>query len=82
MDKKDISKRTVMVLLILTLVISVVGTWTILSQPATVYKTTEIYPSPGGEVSVGITDGPQTSTMAAPVKSVDDNARVRLNILQ
>jgi hypothetical protein len=35
----DISKRTVLVLLVLTLVVSVVGTWTILSQPTTIYRT-------------------------------------------
>ncbi len=44
----DISKRTVLVLLILTLVVSVVGTWTILSMPKTVHKTLEIGPYPDG----------------------------------
>ncbi len=48
----DISKRTVLVLLILTLVVSVVGTWTVLSMPKTVYKTVEIGPNPEGTASV------------------------------
>jgi len=51
----DISKRTVLVLLILTLVVSVVGTWTILSMPKTVYKTLEVDGPQQGVTGVHLT---------------------------
>lgn len=50
----DISKRTVLVLLVLTLVVSVVGTWTILSQPTAVYRTVDYNGPQDGKVSVKI----------------------------
>ena len=54
MEGNDISKRTVLVLLVLTLVVSVVGTWTILSQPTTIYKTIELDGQESGRVGVNI----------------------------
>jgi hypothetical protein len=82
METKDISKRTVLVLLILTLVISVVGTWTILSQPTTIYKTTEIHQSPGGKVSVGILDGPPAPATPAQPAVGDSDGQVSIKILK
>jgi hypothetical protein len=70
----DISKRTVLVLLILTLVVSVVGTWTILSQPTTIYRTVEIGEPASGKVSLDI-DEP-----AEPVV-VNEGGKVGVNIL-
>jgi hypothetical protein len=66
---KDISKRTVLVLLILTLVISVVGTWTILSQPSTIHKTTTLGQPQQGRVSVTVLSGPEDTT---PVVTADN----------
>ncbi len=54
MESNDISKRTVLVLLVLTLVVSVVGTWTILSQPTTIYKTIDLGSPEHGSVGVRI----------------------------
>jgi len=76
MDKdNDISKRTVLVLLVLTLIVSVVGTWTILSQPTTIYKTIEIGGPASGKVNVNI-DEP-----TAP-KIVEGAGKVSVNILK
>lgn len=50
----DISKRTVLVLLVLTLVVSVVGTWTILSQPTTIYRTVTYDGEDVGQVRLNI----------------------------
>jgi len=63
MESNDISKRTVLVLLILTLVVSVVGTWTILSQPTTIYKTIENGGPQIGKVKLNI-DSPSEPVMA------------------
>lgn len=80
MENKDISKRTVLVLLILTLVISVVGTWTILSQPTTIYKISdESGRTSEGEVRVNILDGP-TTPAEPPIGNTD--GQVSINILQ
>jgi len=77
MENNDISKRTVLVLLVLTLVVSVVGTWTILSQPTTIYRTVEIGPDPQGKVSVDI------SPPTEPVPQVSDTGgEVKLNIVE
>jgi hypothetical protein len=70
MDKdNDISKRTVLVLLVLTLIVSVVGTWTILSQPTTIYKTMELGgPAPGRvSLSINAPTVPQLSNEAGKV---------------
>ena len=69
METNDISKRTVLVLLILTLVVSVVGTWTILSQPTTIYKTIELGGPETGKVKVGIHEPvePQEPTVGGKV---------------
>ena len=81
MENKDISKRTVLVLLVLTLVISVVGTWTILSQPTTIYKTTDISGSDdAGKVSVRIWDG--STTAPAEPKVSDEGGQVAINIIK
>ncbi len=78
MENNDISKRTVLVLLVLTLVVSVVGTWTILSQPTTIYKNVEIDNQEPGKVSVGIL-GPSTAT--EPVVQ-NTGGRVGVSILK
>jgi hypothetical protein len=72
----DISKRTVLVLLILTLVISVVGTWTVLSQPTTIYKTVQLGGPESGKVMVGITE---PSAPQAPAMS-NEGGKVSINI--
>ena len=74
----DISKRTVLVLLILTLVISVVGTWTILSQPTTIYKTIKIGAPESGKVLLNIAppEAPQPPAIAK------DGGKVSVNILK
>jgi hypothetical protein len=78
MESNDISKRTVLVLLILTLVVSVVGTWTILSQPTTIYKTIEIGGPEAGKVQVGIV---QPGAPAAPTV-FGEAGKVKLSILK
>ncbi len=78
MENNDISKRTVLVLLVLTLVVSIVGTWTILSQPTTIYRTVELGPPQEGQVNVDITNPP-----SEPVPQVSDTAgEVKLNIVE
>lgn len=52
----DISKRTVLVLLVLTLVVSVVGTWTVLSMPKEVYKTVEVGGPQHAKVNLAINE--------------------------
>jgi hypothetical protein len=76
MESNDISKRTVLVLLILTLVVSVVGTWTILSQPTTIYKTIKYGGPESGEVRLNIAE-PQAP--AAPVL-LDQSGKVSIRI--
>ncbi len=76
MESNDISKRTVLVLLVLTLVVSVVGTWTILSQPTTIYKTVTDGGPATGKVHLDIT-GPEVIA-EAPAQ----NGEVKLNILK
>lgn len=61
----DISKRTVLVLLVLTLVVSVVGTWTILSMPTTVYKEFSTGGPQEGKVHLGIQE-PRTAAEPVP----------------
>ena len=75
METNDISKRTVLVLLVLTLVVSVVGTWTILSQPTTIYKTTELSGPQTGKVSVDINQ-PVEPTLSS------ESGKVSVNILK
>lgn len=77
MESNDISKRTVLVLLVLTLVVSVVGTWTILSQPTTIYKTIELGGPQDGKVKLNI-DPPTVSV----TQLADDAGKVNLNILK
>ena len=72
----DISKRTVLVLLVLTLVVSVVGTWTVLSMPKTVYKTVEVAEPPQGLVSVKL------AAPTGPVPPVEDGGQVAVKILK
>jgi hypothetical protein len=73
----DISKRTVLVLLILTLVVSVVGTWTILSQPTTIYRTVELSGPQTGKVGVNIAPPGEP----VPPVVVDEGGKVGVNIL-
>ena len=70
----DISKRTVLVLLVLTLIVSIVGTWTVLSQPTTIYKTVEIGGPQAGKVKLSI-DAPEEPVIT------DTGGEVSLNIL-
>lgn len=78
MESNDISKRTVLVLLVLTLVVSVVGTWTILSQPTTIYTTVTDHGPAAGKVSLGIAGEPvEVDTSASP-----QAGEVKLNILK
>ncbi|MBU2561325.1 MAG: hypothetical protein KKD17_03430 [Nanoarchaeota archaeon] len=77
MENNDISKRTVLVLLILTLVVSVVGTWTILSQPTTIYRTVELGQPVHGKVQLNIND----ATPAAPVLA-EEGGKVAINIVK
>lgn len=77
MESKDISKRTVLVLLVLTLVVSVVGTWTILSQPTTIYRTVEMGGPQAGEVRLDINEPSE------PVQQLSDSdGKVSVNILK
>ena len=75
-NETDISKHTVLVLLVLTLVVSIVGTWTILSQPTTIYKTVEIGQPAVGEVGVDI----GLSTTLEPV-IVNEGGKISIGIL-
>jgi hypothetical protein len=77
MEGNDISKRTVLVLLVLTLVVSVVGTWTILSQPTTIYKTVELSGPQSGKVQVGIFEPVEPQ----PEVGGDTGGEVSVNIL-
>ena len=79
MENKDISKRTVLVLLILTLVISVVGTWTILSQPSSIELTTYDNGYDDAKVKVSVLDGPPT-----PIEptTVNEGGQVAVKILK
>jgi hypothetical protein len=77
MEKDDISKQTVLVLLVLTLVVSVVGTWTILSTPTTIYKTVELGGPAEGRVSINIGSGP-----VAPSPPDVEGGKVGINILK
>jgi len=72
----DISKKTVLVLLVLTLVVSVIGTWSVLSMPTTVYKTVTQDGVENGRVSVGIV------APAQPVMPAEEGGRVSLSILK
>lgn len=72
--ENDISKRTVLVLLVLTLVVSIVGTWTVLSQPTTIYKTVELGGPQAGMVKLSI-DAPEEPVMTGT------GGEVSLNIL-
>lgn len=77
MESNDISKRTVLVLLVLTLVVSVVGTWTILSQPTTIYRTVETGGPQSGQVRLNINEP------SMPVQQLsDDGGKVSVNILK
>jgi len=78
MENTDISKSTVLVLLVLTLVVSVVGTWTILSQPTTIYKTIELGAPQHGEVRIGI-GGPAVSV---PQEPASEAGKVNINVLK
>ena len=71
----DISKHTVLVLLILTLVVSIVGTWTILSQPTTIYRTVEIGGPQSGEVKLNI-------QQPAEPQMVEEGGQVSIQILK
>jgi len=71
----DISKQTVLVLLVLTLVISIFGTWFVLSQPKTIYETTDYKEPQTRIVGVGIAD-----LSNAPV--TDEGGRVSISILK
>jgi hypothetical protein len=75
MENNDISKRTVLVLLVLTLIVSVVGTWTILSQPTTIYRTIELGGPESGRVSVNINP-------PAEPQLADEGGKVSVNILK
>ena len=77
MESNDISKRTVLVLLVLTLVVSVVGTWTILSQPTTIYKTIEVGGPQSGQVKLNIHE----PTEPVPQLS-EDGGKISVNILK
>ncbi|NQU79864.1 hypothetical protein HQ545_08925 [Candidatus Woesearchaeota archaeon] len=66
----DISKRTVMVLLVLTLVVSIIGTWTILSQPTTIYRTIEMGGPSAGEVSVSISPAEGVEDLASESEGI------------
>lgn len=65
----DISKRTVLVLLVLTLVVSVVGTWTILSMPRQVTVNYEGNGWTSGQSRVGVV-GPEAPIPPASVGGV------------
>ena len=78
MENQDISKRTVLVLLVLTLVVSVVGTWTVLSQPTTIYKTIELSGPQTGKVQLNI-DPPRDQVQ---VLGDPETGRVALNIVE
>jgi hypothetical protein len=65
---EDISKKTVMVLLILTIVVSIIGTWTMLtSKPTikTVYSSGD--PVTSGKVRLGLYSGPVEEPKSEPV---------------
>jgi len=76
MEKTDISKQTVLVLLVLTLVVSIVGTWTVLSMPTTVYKTIEIGGSPAGQVHLTVGSVPSVTGPSG------ESGKVAINILK
>ena len=75
MEKTDISKQTVLVLLVLTLVVSIVGTWTILSTPTTLYKTVEQGGPQNGKVNLEIRP-------PLPYTESNAEAKVAINILK
>ncbi len=54
MVNEDISKKTIIVLVILTLVISLLGTWTVLNEVKNIRKTTEDKSSAQGNVKLTI----------------------------
>lgn len=68
MERQDGSKRLVVILLIITILVSILGTWTILSalNTATVYKDSDVIT---GKVSVTIASRP----MKESTLEEDDN---------
>ena len=74
--ENDISKRTVLVLLVLTLVVSIVGTWTVLSQPTTIYKTVELGGPQEGMVQLKVNSPPAEPQIA------DSGGQVGVKILE
>jgi hypothetical protein len=70
---KDIPKATIAVLLILTILVSIIGTWTVL-ESISVKEATPI------EKIVGASEGNIKFTLAEPQEPVEDSANIRFEI--
>ncbi len=66
---KDLSKQTVVVLAVLTILISLLGTFTVLREVGSLDLRAEIRdePSQAGELRIGVRGEPQTSSSAGHV---------------
>ena len=78
MTQEDIPKRVILVLLILTIVISVLGTWTVLDAASSARPMVTKDKS-GGQVSLTIID--PNKPLAEPIES-NDQGQVNLNIIK
>jgi hypothetical protein len=61
----DVSRTTIFVLVILTLLISILGTWTVLSQLNAATPVAADHATASGKVSFTITPPPQTDAIAS-----------------
>ena len=65
----DISKTTITVLLIVTILVSVVGTWSVLDTMDNIIKNAALKPASSiGQVKVTITEPTETATETANVR--------------
>ena len=70
---KDIPKATIAVLLVLTILVSIIGTWTVL-EAISVKEETPI------EKIVGASEGDIKFTLEEPQEPVEDSANIRFEI--
>ncbi len=80
-DEKDISKNTLLVLLVLTLLVSIVSTWAIVSQPDSVYETIDSAAVQSEDaITQDVADSSEENTYIAPQES-EDSGEVSVDIL-
>lgn len=74
MDGNDVSKRTVMVLLVITVLVSVIGTWTVLnSMSSSAPEWSVEKPADQGQITLGV-DAPTVKQPSGPVETTGNVA--------